>query len=99
MDRIKNIEAKDRICFQCNFHEVEDEVHFLVECPKYNDIRSQLFKSIFDISHGKWNLSVQIKHDCFILLINGTLDDYQNKIFVSLHNYLVQAFKLRVDNI
>ena len=97
MDRRNNLEEKDRICKECNLNVVENELHFLVECDKYNQLRSQLFNSIFTLSKGKWNLSAISKHDCFIILINGTLDNYQYKIFRLLHSYLAKMFKLRVN--
>ena len=41
--RYRNIELSKRICDVCN-NAVEDEIHFLCQCPLYNDIRNQLFR-------------------------------------------------------
>ena len=40
------IEAKDRICAKCNTNTVEDEYHYIIDCPHYNGIRKKLFSSI-----------------------------------------------------
>ena len=39
----------DRICRHCNSHAVEDEVHFLVNCPYYSDLRYDLLISLIQI--------------------------------------------------
>jgi hypothetical protein len=38
----------DRLCRLCNDSCVENEVHFLLNCPKYNEIRSQSFGEILN---------------------------------------------------
>ena len=89
------MEEKDRLCKYCTLNAVESEFHFLVECDMYKIYRNNLYHKIADISNNKWNLVKLSKQDCFILLVNGTLDEYQNKIFVIFHKYLVTCFKLR----
>ncbi len=34
----------DRVCELCMSHEIEDETHFLIECPFYEEERKKLFK-------------------------------------------------------
>ena len=36
----------ERLCNHCNV--IEDEIHFLFECKKYEDIRKDMFKTIND---------------------------------------------------
>jgi hypothetical protein len=36
-----------RYCKKCRQYSVEDEKHFLIECPAYQDIRSE-FQEIYD---------------------------------------------------
>jgi hypothetical protein len=43
-ERYRNIPTSPRICKLCNL-EVEDELHFLLECPKSNKIRKEIFKN------------------------------------------------------
>ena len=39
----RNTSASQRICKLCNL-EVEDELHFLLECPKSNKIRKEILE-------------------------------------------------------
>ena len=43
---IPKTKLENRYCKQCNLLAIEDEVHFLIECPKYNTFRSELFQKI-----------------------------------------------------
>ena len=36
--RWTNTERKNRLCTQCTESKIEDEMHFLFDCPKYSDI-------------------------------------------------------------
>ena len=47
--RFRNLALGDRICPVCN-DGVEDEIHFLCQCPAYDDYRNILFRSI----HGAY---------------------------------------------
>ena len=40
--RYENIDIENRLCFNCN-DDVEDEKHFLLNCPVYSDIRNVIF--------------------------------------------------------
>jgi hypothetical protein len=44
--RFKNQPVEERICQMCENNLVEDEVHFILNCPAYEDIRIQLYNSI-----------------------------------------------------
>ena len=48
--RYRNIELSERLCKLCNMHLVEDEIHFLIDCPLYNEERKLLF-SAKNMSH------------------------------------------------
>jgi hypothetical protein len=37
---------ENRLCKQCNLSEIEDEEHFLINCPKYNLHRKELFRKL-----------------------------------------------------
>ena len=41
------------ICLACGTAEVEDNEHFFLRCPFYNDLRSSLFDSIQHMSHNQ----------------------------------------------
>ena len=40
--RYKNIPQKARLCTKCESGQIEDEVHFFIQCPKYNIYRQEL---------------------------------------------------------
>ena len=42
--RYKNVPREDRKCSVCTLDTIEDEYHFLLECPAYTQIRSKLFQ-------------------------------------------------------
>ena len=37
------VDPTERKCNMCTLNSMEDEYHFLTECPKYNDNRTELF--------------------------------------------------------
>ena len=39
--RHQNISRDERICHLCDLNKIEDEDHFILECPTYNQIRQQ----------------------------------------------------------
>ena len=41
LDRFNNLQifVNERICYLCNLNETEDEIHFLLRCTCYNDLR------------------------------------------------------------
>ena len=94
--RRENLKVENRTCRFCEAKVTESELHFLIECKKYEDYRTELFNNIVIASNGKWNLVLVNKNDQFILLMNGTQDLYEHKIFSLLHTYLAKCFRLRV---
>ena len=40
---------EQRICKHCNLCQVEDEMHFILQCSKYNDIRRAFFNQVSDL--------------------------------------------------
>ena len=60
--------VENRLCTVCDLNIVEDEVHFLLECPLYNKPRKLLFDKV-SILHCKfYNIS---KAEKFSLLLNS----------------------------
>jgi hypothetical protein len=45
--RYHNIRVADRICPFCNQNKVEDEMHFFLECPLYDDERNTYLQKVF----------------------------------------------------
>ncbi|CAG2208135.1 unnamed protein product [Mytilus edulis] len=44
--RVRNIPVERRTCKMCDTNSVEDEIHFLIHCPKYTEKRNKLFENI-----------------------------------------------------
>ena len=44
------VPPEDRLCPNCHLHKVEDEEHFFIECPKYEEYRKSLFESASELS-------------------------------------------------
>jgi len=38
--RYRNIPISEGLCKMCNLGKTEDEIHFMLECPKYDTIKS-----------------------------------------------------------
>jgi len=87
----------ERVCKQCSMNQVENEVHFVLLCPKYEELRQKLFQKIASISKNKWLLEKHpIKHR-FVLLVNGTGDNFQLSIFSAFQSFIFRSFKLRTE--
>ena len=41
--RFNNTPLERRLCTCCSLNEIEDEYHFLMICPKYDNLRHSLF--------------------------------------------------------
>ncbi len=54
--RFTKLAVEDRVCIMCNLGKVEDEVHFVVECPFYVAERNILFNAV-NISSDISNLT------------------------------------------
>ncbi len=39
--RYKRIDEENRTCLICNSEEIEDEFHFIMECPEYRSLRKE----------------------------------------------------------
>ena len=49
--RFRGVSPEDRLCQNCNMGVVESEVHFICECPLYNDLRHAMNnKYIFPVN-------------------------------------------------
>ena len=44
--RYNKIPRDERLCSLCNCNKIEDETHFLLDCPSYSSIRDRFFSKI-----------------------------------------------------
>ena len=66
------IEKENRLCNFCNLNAIEDEFHFLIDCPKYKKLREPTLKSIQDTEHidlSRGNITKKLRE----LFSNGSL--------------------------
>ena len=59
--RFNNIPVEYRLCRYCNENEIEDEIHFLLNCSAYNEFRSIMTNKAVNIETNFWNLSINMK--------------------------------------
>ena len=45
--RHNNIQREDRKCIFCNLNDLEDEYHFIIKCPLYNNIRTEYIPNYY----------------------------------------------------
>ena len=84
--RYKNELRSNRICTLCNLRDVEDEFHFILKCPKYQEIRNSYIKRYYFGRPSDFKL-IQ-------LLSVQNLKELRN-----LGKFLFLAEKIRKDNL
>ena len=47
--RYRNVPADERLCEICNLNLVEDEIHFLCFCPRYQELRTEVYKNVLSL--------------------------------------------------
>jgi len=85
--RYKNLKVEERVC-SCNGTSVEDEFHFLMECPLYNSLRQSFFNWITTVNKNYCKLPSKAK---FIWLLSNENSD----ICQNLSKFILQAKEKR----
>ena len=66
--RHKQLKIKERICKSCHLRKIEDEIHFLLECPAYDNIREEFLKKLIDENRSglleEIFISIMKSNDC-----------------------------------
>ena len=91
----KRIPVEQRVCLCCNSNQVENEVHFLIECTCYSSLRSTFFKSIMsEMTHlGQYYINARNSNarELFVYIMKST-----NKYIIqALADFLYEAFEVR----
>ena len=90
----KGIIASERTCLVCNGQQVEDEFHFLLECPVYNMRRVELV-NIFRISCRLSEREMEeIKNNMYHLFISIMSSQNEN-IINGVADFIWDAFLIR----
>jgi len=66
LGRHNGVQYHNRLCTLCKSNNIEDELHILVHCNFYEDIREDLYNDCEQIDHNFRNLS-NVDQLCFIL--------------------------------
>ena len=82
------IAKEERKCRYCNLDDVEDEEHFLLKCPLYNEERLCLFKSVV------LNVSAMSQGDVFIYLLSSKKPTTVKALGMFLHNAFMKREKV-----
>ena len=80
--RHRNIVREDRKCTLCQLNDIEDECHFTLICPIYNDLRKEYLQKYFYVKPSVTN---------YITLMNLS----KLNILKNLATYIIKGFKLR----
>ena len=83
--RHNGIARENRRCSLCNENDIEDEYHFVLICPTYNELRSMYIKRYFTNNPSMFK---------FIELLNSS-----GKSLKNLALYVSNAFKLRNETL
>jgi hypothetical protein len=54
--RHNNVPRNMRICKHCSLNDIEDEFHFILKCPLYNDIRKRCIKQFYYVKPSVFKL-------------------------------------------
>ena len=65
-----------RVCRCCNLNVVEDELHFLFDCPVYDELRTSRFSHLFETDYARQhNIRMFMNSSCNQLEIAMLLND------------------------
>ena len=80
--RHSNLDYVNGICRLCNLNKIEDEFHFVMECPFYSDIRNNHLPKLLNT-----NMSLETFYTCFM--------DKKHFKISNLSSYIFYAFEHR----
>ena len=75
--RYKNIIRSERKCTNCSEGDIEDEKHFVVDCPLYENIRVKCFDKVIDLCPNFRYMDTSSK---FVWLFTNEHEQVLNKI-------------------
>lgn len=80
--RHENIERRNRFCLLCDLYDIEDEFHFVLKCPIYNDLRKKYIPTYYITKPSMFK---------FISLLKCT----KKKTIVNLSHFIKHAMSQR----
>jgi hypothetical protein len=79
---------EDRLCIYCSDNAVEDEIHFMIDCPYYTNERFILMQEISNLIP---NLTILNSHDKFVKVMSSKLPD----VWKSVGKFIYKGFEKR----
>ena len=86
--RYDKIPREERLCNLCNSNKIEDETHFLLDCPRYSSIRDMFFSKI----ESKIPFLRLLSYETLISHLMNSTDYYIN---IQLISFISSCFELR----
>ena len=77
--RKDKVPASERICKLCMSHQVEDEVHFLLDCQAFSQEREQFIQKTFDVTNQTLNLNNVSKQNRLQYFLGSIPKRFTNK--------------------
>ncbi len=88
--RSPHIPVEDRLCKVCNTNSVEDELHFLLNCNSYDELRDEFTKGVTSVFPGYMGLADEEK---FI----WALSSKHTTVMLMLSKFVSQGMTLRAQ--
>lgn len=86
------IPAEERLCQYCNFGEIEDEKHFVLNCSLYSDPRDRLMSTLSEIFPDLAQLSSK---DLFKFMFS--LGDCDTEVMGPVLKFITECFDKRAE--
>lgn len=88
----KGVPANQRKCLVCeSVNCIEDEIHFLLKCPKYDNVRSKMFSSIRSIP----KCNIDLNNLDLPVLFSDIMSSRDKDVIHSVANFLWDSFRIR----
>ena len=58
--RWRREKLEERVCLLCGSGRVEDEMHFMLECEAYGELRGKMFNDMYEITEGRYNMWLMV---------------------------------------
>ena len=87
-NKCARIEKENRTCLICNSDEIEDEYHFMMECPEYRILRKEYLYPILLELNNEHNVN---DRELFLQILTTKHSDF----IVSIAKFIQKAMMLR----
>ena len=88
----RGLPVKFRVCMCCELKKVEDEIHFLLECPCFESMREELFRVCRQKLGSKFFVLLNDVQELFISLMQSEEAD----IWRALADFISVAYQHRI---